>query len=286
MGLQILLALVPSVLWGLYSLIIPKIGGNTGQQTLGVTTGALLFAGICFPFYRHHYTLFGVTVSVLSGFIWAFACLYQVKSFKQMGVSRTMPITTGMQLIGTGLVGVLFLHELGTAAALELGIAALVVFVVGIALTSYRERKESYDHVSAGMVTVTLSSFAYVAYIVIIEIFAVNSFDVILPQAAGMVAGALLMTMNDEDRFSAKTAQLIIPGVLWAAGNLIMFYSNGVLGVALSFPLSQLGIIISSVGGMVVLHEEKSRTERIALLIGLLCVFCGVVLVGAAKALQ
>lgn len=282
----ILFALVPSILWGLYSLVIPKIGGNSGQQTLGVTLGALIFALVSFPFTPHNYTTLNVIVSLASGFIWAIGCLYQVKSFKEMGVSRTIPITTGMQLIGTGLVGVLFLHELGTTPALALGAVALIVFVVGITFTSYSEKKESSASLGKGMFFVTISSVAIIIYVVLIEIFKVNSFDVVLPQSVGMVLGALTITVKDEGRFSVKTAQLMLPGILWAAGNLIMFYSNSSLGVAVSFPLSQLGLIISTIGGMVFLKEAKTRKERIAVAIGLVFVFLGVVLIGFAKSMQ
>ncbi|MCI1832463.1 MAG: GRP family sugar transporter [Bifidobacterium sp.] len=284
--MEIIVALIPSILWGLYSLIIPKIGGNSGQQTLGVTLGALLFAVLSFPFTPHHYTTLNVVVSMVSGFIWAIGCLYQVKSFKEMGVSRTIPITTGMQLIGTGLVGVLFLHELGSGAALGLGAAALIAFIIGITFTSYSEKKEKTASMGKGMLFVTLSSVAIIIYVVLIELFNVSSFDVVLPQSVGMVLGALAITAKAENRVSSTTARLMIPGILWAAGNLIMFYSNGSLGVAISFPLSQLGLIISTIGGMLVLKEAKTRKERIAVGFGLLFVFLGVVLIGIARAVQ
>ncbi|WEV46618.1 GRP family sugar transporter [Bifidobacterium sp. ESL0690] len=285
--MSILLALVPSILWGLYSLVIPKIGGSSEQQTLGVTLGALLFALVTFPFTPHNYNVTNVIVSLVSGFIWAFGCLYQVKSFKEMGVSRTIPITTGMQLIGTSLVGVLFLHELGTPAALGFGAVALVAFIIGITCTSYSEKTEASNSLGKGMLFVTISSVAIIIYVVLIELFKVNSFDVVLPQSIGMVLGALAVSIkSSEKRFCKKTAELMLPGILWAAGNLVMFYSNSSLGVAISFPLSQLGLVISTIGGVLFLKEAKTKKEKIAVGIGLIFVFLGVILIGFAKSVQ
>jgi glucose uptake protein GlcU len=244
-----------------------------------------LFALLSFPFTPHNYNALNVSISLLSGFIWSIGCLYQVKSFKALGVSRTIPITTGMQLIGTGLVGVVFLHELKDAGALALAAVALLTFIVGIALTAYSEKKDKSEDTRKGLMLVTISSIAIIAYVVLIQVFHINSFDVVLPQSVGMVIGAFCITMKSEHRLSVKTAQLMIPGILWATGNLIMFYSNASLGVAISFPLSQLGLVISTIGGILFLKEAKTSKERNAVIVGLIFVCIGVVLIGITKSM-
>ncbi|MBS7576895.1 MULTISPECIES: GRP family sugar transporter [unclassified Enterococcus] len=281
--MDILFALIPSILWGTYSLVIPKFGGNTGQQTLGVTLGALLFAIITFPFTPHNYTGLNFTVSFVSGIVWAIGCLYQMKAFKSVGVSRTIPITTGMQLVGTSLMGVLFFGEWGTATALAIGISALVLLIIGITFTAYSEASEESSNLSKGIIIILISSVAIIANVMLIRFFNINSFDAILPQSLGMVCGALLITMKDENRFSKKTTQLMIPGLLWALGNLIMLYSNNNFGVAVGFSLSQLGLVISTIGGIVLLGEEKTVKEKRSIIIGLAFVFAGVICIGISK---
>ncbi len=43
MNAAILLALVPALAWGSVGLVNTKMGGSAGQQTLGMTFGALIF---------------------------------------------------------------------------------------------------------------------------------------------------------------------------------------------------------------------------------------------------
>lgn len=42
---------------------------------------------------------------------WTLGQFTQYIAFEKMGVSRTMPISTGMQLVGTSLTGIIFFGE-------------------------------------------------------------------------------------------------------------------------------------------------------------------------------
>ena len=55
-----------------------------------------------------------------------------------------------------------------------------------------------------------------------------------------------------------STALNLIPGVVWGIGNLFMFYSQPKVGVATSFSLSQLLVIVSTLGGIFILGEKRS----------------------------
>ena len=52
-----------------------------------------------------------IGVGVVSGLFWALGQANQLKSIDLMGVSRTMPISTGLQLVATTLFGVIVFHE-------------------------------------------------------------------------------------------------------------------------------------------------------------------------------
>lgn len=64
-----------------------------------------------------------------------------------------------------------------------------------------------------------------------------------------------------------------------------MLYSNNNFGVVIGFPLSQLGLVISTIGGIFLLKESKTPKEKKAVLIGLLFVFAGVICIGISKTL-
>ena len=51
MNAALLLALVPALAWGSVGLVNTKMGGSAGQQTLGMTFGALIFGLATMFFY-------------------------------------------------------------------------------------------------------------------------------------------------------------------------------------------------------------------------------------------
>ncbi|EOY2583347.1 GRP family sugar transporter [Enterococcus lactis] len=59
-----------------------------------------------------------------------------------------------------------------------------------------------------------------------------------------------------------------------------IFYT---LGVALGFTLSQMNVIVSTLGGMLILHETKTSKETRYTLDGLLLVVTGGLLIGLTK---
>ena len=65
-----------------------------------------------------------------------------IKSIDLMGVSRTMPISTGLQLVATTLFGVIVFHEWCTTISVVLGILALVCIIIGVILTSLQSEEE------------------------------------------------------------------------------------------------------------------------------------------------
>ncbi|MBC6314382.1 GRP family sugar transporter [Listeria grandensis] len=287
--MNIMIALIPALLWGFMPLLITKIGGTTRQQTTGITFGALIFACIAFIFTDPVYTAETVIVSFVTGCLWSVGQMFQLKSFKLIGVSKAMPISTGMQLVGTTLCGVLLFHEWDTTFRIVFGFIALALIIIGIFMTSYAEKEEAGQAtLNRGLLALAISSAGYISYVVIIQGFAINGFDAILPQAIGMVIAALIMTARSKDdkesRFIKRTAWLTIPGMIWAIGNVAMLYANSLVGVATGFSLSQLGVVISTLGAILLLNERKTRKEILFVIIGVILVVIGGVLIGITKA--
>jgi glucose uptake protein len=55
------------------------------------------------------------------------------------------------------------------------------------------------------------------------------------------------------------------------------------IGVATSFSLSQTGIVISTLGGIFILKEKKSKRLKVFIMIGLVLIVAGGVLLGYTK---
>jgi glucose uptake protein len=285
---SILIALIPALCWGSIGLVSGKLGGNAHQQTLGMTIGALVFALGAYFAYHPVLNVKVFLVGIASGLLWSVGQGQQFQSMQIMGVSRTVPMSTGMQLVGNTLAGALLFHEWQNGREISLGVLALIILIVGATLTSRNDPashvvKEENTELSRGLRVLLISTIGYVGYTIVVDWGQVNAIAVILPQAIGMLIGAIVMAMG-KDVKNMATVKNILTGLLWGAGNIFMFLSIPKVGLAVSYSLSQTGIIISTLGSIFLLGEKKTKREMVYVVVGCLFVIGGGILLGYMKA--
>ncbi|PFS97509.1 GRP family sugar transporter [Bacillus cereus] len=284
--MDILLAILPALFWGSIVLFNVKLGGGPYSQILGTTLGALVFSIGVYIFIKPVLTPVMIIVGIISGLFWALGQANQLKSIDLIGVSKTMPISTGMQLVSTTLFGVIVFHEWSTTTSVVLGVLALLCIIIGIVLTSLQSKEEKNDEQKGkfkkGIVMLLISTLGYLVYVVIIRLFGIDGWSALLPQAIGMVLGGILLTFKHQP-FNKYAIRNIIPGLIWAAGNMFLFISQPRVGVATSFSLSQMGIVISTLGGIFILGEKKTKRQFIAIVIGIIFIIAAGIMLGIAK---
>lgn len=284
--MDILLAILPALFWGSIVLFNVKLGGGPYSQILGTTLGALVFSIGVYIFIKPVLTPVMIIVGIISGLFWALGQANQLKSIDLIGVSKTMPISTGMQLVSTTLFGVIVFHEWSTTTSVVLGVLALLCIIIGIVLTSLQRKEEKNDeqkgNFKKGIVMLLISTLGYLVYVVIIRLFGIDGWSALLPQAIGMLLGGILLTFKHQP-FNKYAIRNIIPGLIWAAGNMFLFISQPRVGVATSFSLSQMGIVISTLGGIFILGEKKTKRQFIAIIIGIIFIIAAGIMLGIAK---
>ncbi|MBL3845032.1 GRP family sugar transporter [Bacillus cereus] len=284
--MDILLAILPALFWGSIVLFNVKLGGGPYSQILGTTLGALVFSIGVYIFMKPVLTPMVIIIGIISGLFWAVGQANQLKSVDLIGVSKTMPISTGMQLVSATLFGVIVFHEWSTTTSVVLGVLALICIIVGIVLTSLQSNEEKNEEQTGnfkkGIVMLFISTLGYLVYVVIIRLFDIDGWSALLPQAIGMVLGGLMLTFKHQP-FNKYAIRNIIPGLIWAAGNMFLFISQPRVGVATSFSLSQIGIVISTLGGIFILGEKKTKRQFNAIIIGIIFIVAAGVMLGIAK---
>lgn len=177
-----------------------KLGGGPYSQTLGTTLGALIFSIVVYIFMKPVLTPTVIGVGIVSGLFWALGQANQLKSIDLMGVSRTMPISTGLQLVATTLFGVIVFHEWSTTISVVLGVLALVCIIIGVILTSLQSEEEKNaeqaGNFKRGIIILLISTVGYLVYVVVIRLFKVDGWSALLPQAVGMVLGGFCLRLN------------------------------------------------------------------------------------------
>lgn len=280
----IIIALIPAIAWGSIGLVSGKIGGNAYQQTLGMTLGALVFGIgtylVAQPTLDARIWLFGI----LSGLFWSLGQSQQFQAMKYIGVSLTVPISTGMQLVANTLAGALVFAEWQTTKSVVLGLLALFALIAGAVLTSRREKtnEPGVTNYGAGIRTLIISTVGYAGYTIVVKAADMNAQAVVLPQAVGMVIGALLFAIGHQ-AFAKATLKNVATGVLWGTGNVFMLMAMAQVGLAVSYSLSQMGIVISTFGSIFFLGERKTHKEMTWITWGSLLIIAGGVLLGIMK---
>lgn len=284
--LDILIALLPALFWGSVVIINVFVGGGPYNQIRGTTLGALI-VGICLLLTGNAAfdDLTVIIVGLFSGALWAFGQGNQLKSVNLIGVSKTMPISTGMQLVGTTLFSVVFLGEWSTMVQVVFGLLSMVLLVAGIALTSLKAKNEGKSddpEFKKAMGILLISTVGYVGYVVLGDIFNVSGTKALFFQSVGMAIGGFILSMNHKTSIKS-TALNLIPGVVWAIGNLFMFYSQPKVGVATSFSLSQLLVIVSTLGGIFILGEKKDSRQMTGIWAGIILIIIAAIILGNLK---
>lgn len=281
----IIWALITAICWGSIVLVSEKLGGDFHSQTFGMTLGALIFSLVAFFIVQPDLNMAVFAIGVVSGIFWVIGQRNQFASVDYLGVSKIVPLSTGMQLFGTTLFGVLVFQEWKTTTEIIIGLAAICAIVAGALLTSRRSKKgneKENQNFKKGITILFISTVGYVTYVVIIRWFEVNGWQAILPQAIGMFLGALVLSIKHKP-FNKYSMRNILTGLIWSTGNLTLLLALPLIGIATSFSLSQTGIIISTLGGIFILGEKRSKKEIIWVISGCVLIILGGVMLGFTK---
>ena len=287
--MSIVFALIPMFAWGSIGLVSGKLGGDANQQTLGMTIGAFLFSLIVFFVTMPTIDGWIVVIGLLSGLCWSVGQNGQFHGMKYLGVSVGLPLSTGMQLILNTIAGALFFGEWTHSRDYLLGITALILLVTGAYLTARQDGEQMPETENKmldfprGFRSLISSTIGYGAYTIIITWAGIDPLAIILPQSIGMLIGASFFALR-KTKVNRAVWKNTLSGLLWGIGNVCMLITVQQIGLAVGFSLSQMGIIISTLGGIFLLGEKKTKKEFKYVVFGCLLVIFGGILLGYMKA--
>lgn len=282
---DILIALIPAFGLGFQVICMQLIGGKYTNKVMGMAIVTLIVGVVVYLLKRPPLTTGLWIGSALSGIGFCIGIILQVKSFSLVGVSMTMPVSVGEQLVGTALIGAICFHEWTNFTQWLLGIGALILIIGGIALTAYQEEQDKGRNIKKGMLYLLVSSLGFVAYASFPTAFHLSGWDVVFPQAVAIFIAMIILCSFEKDNqlWGIKTWQNMATGVCFAIANLGIIFSNQINGVAVGYTISQLNVIISTLGGLWILHEAKTPKEVRFIISGLILVVAGGVMIGITK---
>ncbi|KRK86391.1 GRP family sugar transporter [Lentilactobacillus sunkii] len=277
--MNLIIALMPALGWGLMPLITGKVGGSPANQIFGIGAGTTIIGLIVFLVTRPAVNLTAFLFAIVCGALWTIGQIGQFISFKRIGVSNTYPLSTVFQLVGNSILGVLIFGDWQGTQSKIIGVIALIIVIAGALLTSVSDEKGGKTTFKDAMflLCTTVGYWIYSSFPNIPIIKAQSGTAVFLPEMMGILIGAIIFGLfTDRRSFMQKEQYLnIIAGLLWGFAALSYIYSAQANGNTSAFIWTQLSVIIATFGGITILHEHKSRREMIFTIAGIVLIVVG-----------
>lgn len=274
-----LIAIIPALCWGINPLLVRKINGHSENEMFGMGIGDGLIALIFWLFSQPTVTISGVTfgLAMISGAAWAIGQLGQYISYRLLGVSKTMPISTALQLVGTSLIGVLMFGEWGSSNQKILGLLAIMLIVAGSALSAGTSdgRKKGFSC----YLPLLMTTIGYWIYSCIPKLVKVDALQLFLPQMLGILIVAVGWAIYHQPTVyrDKQSWQNTLPGILYGIAAFMYILSARSIGVTNAYIIGQLSVVISTLSGLFFLHERTGQQSIVSVATGLLFIFMGCV---------
>lgn len=284
----LLVGLGPLIGWGLFPTIASKFGGRPSNQILGTTIGTFILAlvfmwirGLPFP------NGSDLILSIMSGIGWGCAQIITFLSFRLVGSSRAMPVTTAFQLLGASLWGVFYLGDWPGVTAKIFGGLALVAIIIGAYLTVWTENKtqEKASLLKKAVIWLLFGEIGYWLYSAAPQATPIGGMEAFLPQAIGMLIVGIIYAAIETMRNNTKASPFkekvsykqIWAGFFFAFGALTYLISAqpDMNGLATGFVLSQTSVALATLTGIWFLGQEKTKKEMAVTVVGLILIIAG-----------
>ena len=276
---------IPAIGWGLMPLFVAGVKkSNIYHQIVGSVLGAFLFGVVVTLIKRPAFNMTSFLLAMVAGAAWVVGQCGQYYSYSKISVSETMPLSTGLQLIGVPLVGVLIFGEWASTQAKLFGFLGILALVVGVAFTSLTDKgtaEGNKQNQTSTMIILALTTLGYITSSSIPKALKGDGVMIFLGQTIGMMIATfiyLVATKQLKVLKEKESYQVIPAGVIFAIAALSYIISVQMNGVNLAFVMSQLCVVISTLGGIVFLHEQKTQKGYIYTAIGLVLIVAGAVL--------
>ncbi|MGX7043972.1 GRP family sugar transporter [Pediococcus acidilactici] len=275
--------LIPVLAWGILPVVVSKLGGEPVNQIFGTALGTLIVGLVVEVVLRPTINRISFIWAMLAGVFWIVGQLGQYTSYANIGVSKTMPISTGLQLVGTALVGVVIFGEWPTLMDKVIGSLGILILILGSVMTSTHDHQDDgkANNQQRTITMLILTTLGFVIFNAIPKALSASGVAIFLPESIGMSLAVLLfltLKRNFKQVVKEKSSwRNLMGGFIFSIASLAYILSVNDNGVNTAFVVSQLSVVISTIGGLLVLKEYKSHRELLFTVAGLILVITGAI---------
>lgn len=229
----------------------------------------------------------------LCGPVWYLGVLFYTISVTRMGLTLATPIKNTTAVLGN-LVGLIYFAEWRETQPVPAVIGSLLVVVSAWIISRTSENHEKRSTISAAGVTAALlAALFFSAYTVPFRIAQTEGIDTVTLVAymgLGTLAGALVaFALLDRDwrgwvRIPLREhGYAALCGAIWVVAVIAMAEAIRHIGLAITWPFTNLNMIVTIACGILIFHEINVRKFGKVLALGMVVGVLGIALLGVAR---
>jgi len=289
--LGVALGLVAAVFWGSYLVPVRKFKTPEGEFTLSMALGLgiVVIAGLPWLLDLIDNPK-DLLYSMSAGLIWSIGNICSLYAVRGLGLSRAVPVFS-IAVVVNAIYGITIFGEFASnGSKIALLFAGIAVLMVGVVLAVSTERLTKKGKMSIlGLALFTGIMFG--TYNAPIRATTVDPSTATVGVFLGMVISSIFISiilMSSEVR-SGKVQKGgahrgrrmlvgMISGVMWGVGTAFSVYTIRMVGLAVSFPIFQVNVLIYAAWGLFY-FKEVSKDNYWKIILGGVLVFLGAVIV-------
>mgnify|MGYP005836011453 CR=1 FL=1 len=229
----------------------------------------------------------------ICGPVWYGGVLAYAISVTQMGLSIATPTKNTTAVLGT-LIGLVYFAEWRETRPAPALAGAVLVVLCAVLLGRTGERNGQRSFVTPlGVVAAIAAAVLFAAYTIPFKLAQVGGLDTVALVAymgVGTLVGALVCFAVVDRRWGewlrarpVDHAYAALCGLLWVLAVMFMAEAIRRIGLAITWPFTNLNTVVTVACGVLLFHEIDVRRFGRVIALGLLAGVLGVVLLGAAR---
>ncbi|HXV50701.1 MAG TPA: GRP family sugar transporter, partial [Nitrosopumilaceae archaeon] len=247
----LLFAVLAAVSWGTFFVPVRKVGVTNIWQLQGATSiGVLLFSIPVGIFWGFEIQLGGI----VSGIIWTIANLLALYSVKLIGLARTSPLLAGFSIITAFVWGVTFFGE--TFDSLWIAVGAIGLLLFGLSFVITKEKNRVIQKKGYGMAIASgLIGGSYVIPMQATQTLQSGFFSL----SISIFAFGVPLFFLAKRFIKKETIAGIVSGILFNIGSLSVLIAISLIGITISYPISQTATLFAVSWGILYFKEVVQK---------------------------
>ena len=216
---------------------------------------------------------------IITGIMWTIGNLLAASSFKYVGLSK-FPILNGTIVLVSFFFGLLILQEPFQSTLLAL--VGLSILLLGFPLVAVRGN--STKDLKKGIILLVSGGLIWGMMFTIPLLSKIEVNSIILSMSLGVFLSGLFLFAIRRRKIEIKTVyNSLLSGAIWAVGNVFNIIALGLIGLALTGPLTQLVILVNIAWGLLYFKEVKEKSVIRKIVVGAVMILIGAVALAFSK---